>query len=281
VQRTGSVEVWREQNDPERAIVRDGIAEAAPDLLAFTGDLVFDGGSDAEWALLDGLLDPIRARGVPAITAFGNHEYWRGRAPAEANVFARFPIARRRHWYTVSFGPVRLVVVDSNERELRAEWDAQRAWYESTLDAADADRATRGVLVLMHHPPYTNSTVTSDEEHVQRTFVPAFAHARKTLAMLSGHVHSYERYARDGKTYVVSGGGGGPRAALLVGDARRHKDDLFAGPALREFHFTIYTPTDEGLDAVVRSVPKGGRALHTMDRFLLAWPAAASVTEAR
>ncbi|HEY8073186.1 MAG TPA: metallophosphoesterase [Labilithrix sp.] len=277
VQRTGSVEVWRESNDPERLVVRDGIAAAAPDLLAFTGDLVFDGGSDDEWAKLDALLDPIRARGIPAITAFGNHEYWRGRETAEANVFARFPIVAKRHWYTVAFGPLRLVVVDSNEKELRTEWDAQRAWYESTLEAADADASTRGVFVLMHHPPWTNSTVTGDEPIVQKTFVPAFMRAKKTLAMLCGHVHSYERYVKDGKVFVVSGGGGGPRAALLASDARRHPDDRFAGPALREFHFTLYTPTADGVDAEVRSVAKGGTSLHVMDRFTMPWP----VTESR
>src|SRR5205823_2075898 len=120
---------------------------------------------------------------------------------------------------------------------LRAEWSTQRTWYEETLRASDDDMATRGVFVLMHHPPYTNSTVTGDEVHVEDTFVPAFVRAKKTLAMLSGHVHSYERFVRDGKTFVVSGGGGGPRAALETGAARRHPDDQFDGPAVRDFHF--------------------------------------------
>jgi 3',5'-cyclic AMP phosphodiesterase CpdA len=276
VQRTSPLEAWREQNDPERAIVVAGIAETAPDLLAVTGDLVFDGGSDEEWSRLDALLGPIRARGVPAITAFGNHEYWRGRAAGEENVFARFPIVARRHFYTVAFGPLRLVVLDSNARELGADWDAQRAWYEATLAAADADATTRGVFVLMHHPPYTNSTVTGDEDQVQRAFVPAFLAAKKTLAMLCGHVHNYERFARGGKMFVVSGGGGGPRAKLATGEARRHPDDLVQGPPLRDFHFTIYTPNERGVDAEVRGVPKGGSALASIDRFALPWPSAES-----
>lgn len=276
LQRTSKLEMWREQNDAEREVVVAGIAAAAPDLLVVTGDLVFDGGSEAEWSRLDGLLGPLRA--TPAITAFGNHEYWQGRAAAEENVFARFPIVARRHWYALSFGPLRLVVLDSNERELGAtDWEAQLTWLDATLAASDADASTRGVLLVMHHPPYTNSTVTGDEENVQRAFVPPFLHAKKTLAMLCGHVHNYERYVREGKTFVVSGGGGGPRAALATGASRRHPDDLFDGPSLRDFHFTIYTPTEHGVEAEVRGVPKGGTALHVMDRFVLPW----SVTESR
>eukprot|EP01102_Stenamoeba_stenopodia_P008290 TRINITY_DN236_c0_g3_i1.p1 TRINITY_DN236_c0_g3~~TRINITY_DN236_c0_g3_i1.p1 ORF type:complete len:232 (-),score=72.79 TRINITY_DN236_c0_g3_i1:154-768(-) len=34
------------------------------------------------------------------------------------------------------------------------------------------------------------------------------------MIMISGHVHSYERFHKHGKWFVVSGGGGGPRAPL-------------------------------------------------------------------
>jgi hypothetical protein len=136
----------------------------------------------------------------------------------------------------------------------------------------DRDEDVRGVLVVMHHPAYTNSTVTSDEPHVQSTFVPAFLRARKTMAMLAGHVHSYERFERGGKVFVVSGGGGGPRAELATGDARRHTDDLFAGPALRDFNFTVYTLGDRGIDADVRGLAKGADVVRTIDRFAMRWP---------
>ena len=272
LQRTAPVlELWREQNDAEREVIVRGIADARPDLLAITGDCVFDGSSEEQWAAFDALTEPIRAAGVPAIAALGNHEYWLGRG-GEAHLFARFPHLRAEHWYAVAFGPLRLVVLDSNDGRLgEAAWAREALWYEAALTRYDADPAVRGVLVLLHHPPYTNSTVTSDEERVQRAFVPAFMRANKTLAMLSGHVHSYERFARGGKMFVVSGGGGGPRAKLLVGDARRHKDDLFEGPAVRDFHFTLYTVTDAGVSAEVRGVAKGGTTLRTMDAFALPW----------
>jgi 3',5'-cyclic AMP phosphodiesterase CpdA len=273
VQRTSKLELWREKNDAERVRILEAVADTRPDFVAFTGDLVFDGGSEEHWAEFDRLSGAIRARAVPVVTAFGNHEYWGGRASAERNLFARFPLLDRRHWVALQFGPVRLVVLDSNDTELtKAEWAEQRAWYADTLAQADASVETRGVVVLLHHPPFTNSTVTGDEAAVNDAFVPGFLAADKTLSMLSGHIHSYERFRRGSKVFVVSGGGGGPRAALATGTARRHPDDLFEGPAMRDFHFTVYSVGPHGLSAEVRGLAKGSRELYTMARFELAFP---------
>ncbi len=163
--------------------------------------------------------------------------------------------------------------LDSNRRFLSsALWEEQTNVYEEEIARADRETETRGTLVLLHHPPYTNSSVTSDELHVQRFFVPPFQRARKTLAMLSGHVHSYERYERGGKTFVVTGGGGGPRIRLETGARQRHRDDLFAGPELRFFHFLLAVLTPTGIELEMRGLRKGERHFETMDRFRLPWP---------
>ena len=273
LQRTAPLlELWREKNDEERARVVSAIAEELPDLLVITGDCVFDGASGAEWTAFDRLTAPLRATGVPAVSAFGNHEYWGGRDEADAHLFPRFPLDAGHHWLAIAFGPLRVVVLDSNVDGLGdADWSSQLAWYGAALRAFDADPGVRGVLVAFHHAPQSNSTVTGDDPRVQRDLVPPFARARKTLAMLNGHVHSYERFARDGKTYVVSGGGGGPRALLETGAARRHPDDLYDGPALRDFNFTTYTFTERGLSAVVRGLARGATTWTVIDGFDLAW----------
>ncbi len=271
LQRTSWLEFWRERNDAERAVLVGAIPASHPAFLAILGDLVFDGASPARWAELDALCAPIRDAGIPVFAALGNHEYWGGGSGQE-RFFARFPHQEQKHYHALAYGPLRLVFLDSNIDELpAATWEAQRAWYEATLAAYDADAEVRGVLVLLHHPPYTNSTVTSDEEHVQRVLVPPLLRARKTLGLVSGHVHSYERFEREGKMFLVSGGGGGPRARLAEGGARRHPDDLFQGPPLRSFHFTVFTVTAEGLAAEVMGLPKGGTIVAPMDRFTLRW----------
>jgi hypothetical protein len=272
LQRTSWLEFWRERNDRERALVVAAIAAERPGLLAIAGDCVFDGSSPSQWAAFDRLVAPWHAAGLAAIAALGNHEYWIGGRGLES-FFARFPLARGRHWYAVDYGPLRVVVLDSNIDELpRDGWDQQLHFYRDTLRAADGDAAVKGVLVLFHHPPFTNSTVTGDEGHVQRDLVPPFLAATKTVVLHNGHVHSYERFARGGKMLVVSGGGGGPRAGLDVGPGRRHDDDLYAGPALRDFNYVVYHVTSTGLVAETQGLPKGGDALVTIDRFELPWP---------
>ena len=140
------------------------------------------------------------------------------------------------------------------------------------LEQWDADDSIRGSLVVLHHPPFTNSRVTSDTLHVQRDFVPVFSRSVKTLAMISGHVHNYERYVRDGKCFLVAGGGGGPRAALWEGARRRHADELFAGGAVRAFHYLRFTPAKDALEVEVRGLEKDGTGFDTMEHFDLRWP---------
>jgi 3',5'-cyclic AMP phosphodiesterase CpdA len=277
LQRTSRAEVWRESNDRERERVLRAIAAEAPDFVALLGDLVFRGSSAAEWARFDALASPIRQARIPVLPVLGNHEYWVARGPALSNFFARFPHLEGRRWHAVTYGPLRILALDSNLRFLTpTTWEEQRLWFERQLSEADADGEIRGVLVLVHHPPYTNSTVTSDEVHVQRTFVPGFERSAKTLAMLSGHVHSYERFLRAGKAYVVTGGGGGPRVRLAAESRRRHSDDLFGGPSIRDFHYLVGTVTPAGLEIEMKGMPKGGEAFAALERFTLAWPGGGS-----
>lgn len=273
LQRTSLAEVWRESNDGEREGVIRSIAGEGPDFVALLGDLVFRGSSAAEWARFDALAAPLREARIPVVPILGNHEYWVARRPALANYFARFPGISNRHWHAARYGPLTVVALDSNVRFLPpAAWEEQQSWFAAELARADDDREVRGTLVLVHHPPYTNSTVTGDELHVQRAFVPAFASAKKTIAMLSGHVHSYERFARAGKNYIVAGGGGGPRVKLAQGDRRRHADDLFEGPSVRHFHYLLGTVTADGLSFGMKGMDKGGSSFEPLDAFHLPWP---------
>ena len=277
-QRTSRAEVWRESNREERAIILHAIAREEPELLLLLGDLVFCGSSAADWGEFDALAAPIREAGIPVLAVPGNHEYWISPRAGLRNFLSRFPLLEDRRWHARAWGPLKLLLLDSNRRFLSAaQWDEQSSTYAEEISRADRDPETRGTLVLLHHPPYTNSSVTSDELHVQRFFVPPFQAARKTLAMLSGHVHSYERYARGGKTFVVTGGGGGPRIRLETGARQRHRDDLFAGPEVRFFHYLMAALTPNGVEVEMRGLRKGEKRFETMDRFLLPWPRAAAV----
>ena len=276
LQRTSKFEVWRESNEEERAIILSAIAREAPELVLMLGDLVFCGSSPSDWKEFDSLAAPIRDAGIPVLAVPGNHEYWVSPRAGLRNFRARFPLLSQTRWLARSWGPLRLLLLDSNKRFLSAAlWAEQARWYAEEIASAEHDPEVRGTLVLVHHPPYTNSSVTSDELHVQEFFVPAFQAARKTLAMLSGHVHSYERYDRDGKTFLVTGGGGGPRIRLETGARQRHGDDLFSGPPVRFFHYLMAALTPTGIEVEMRGLQKGEKTFETMDRFVLRWPEAA------
>jgi hypothetical protein len=147
----------------------------------------------------------------------------------------------------------------------------QKRFYEDKLGDFDKGPAIRGVMVFLHHPPYTNSTRTGDDIWVQREFVPAFVRARKTLAMCAGHVHAYEHFVKNEKHFIVSGGGGGPRPRLAMGKDRRHPD-LFEGPEVRDLHFLRVGPAGEGLNVEAVGLAKGARDFYAMDHFALRWP---------
>jgi len=273
LQRTSRLELWRESNPRERALILRRIAEESPDFVAMLGDLVFRGSSPADWKEFDRLANPLTREGISVFPILGNHEYWVSPRLALANYFARFPRLEGRRWYAGSYGPLAILFLDSNRSRMAdAVWKAQIEWYVSALNAAEEDPSVQGILVLVHHPPYTNSTVTSDTIPVQRSIVPPFSAARKTMMMLSGHVHSYERFARAGKLFLVTGGGGGPRVRLSTGRRRRHADDLFEGPGIRHFHFLSVWLTEEGIAVSKQAVAKGAEVFEPLDSFLIRWP---------
>ncbi len=273
LQRTSAWELLREHNDPERARVVRYVAERKPALLVLLGDLVFDGRSQRHWEQFDTLTAPVRDAGIPVLPLVGNHDLgWWGES-AVANLEARFPLMEHTTSRWIRFGPLGVVTLNSNSKRLGPErWRKQAAWFSAVLSALDSDPRIKATLVFLHHPPYTNSSVTGDTPEVQRDLVPAFLSCRKTIAMIAGHVHSYEHFFRQDRHFIVAGGGGGPRAKLLEGTERRHTDDVFHGPALRPFHVLLLTPRDQGLEFEASGLEKGSETWRVLERSLWSWP---------
>jgi hypothetical protein len=248
--------------------VVSAIAAESPSLVVVLGDLVTAGASCRDWRAFDRLAAPLIALGVPVAPTIGNHDYAGPDLLALRNLGARFPGAVEHRWREERHGRLALVWLDSNRDDLGPDaWAGERTWFASTLAALDADPQVSGVLVFLHHPPFTNSTVTTDDAGAREAFVEPFLRARRTLAMFSGHAHAYEHFVERGKDFIVSGGGGGPRVRLLEGAARRHPD-LFAGPSPRPFHYVLATETGAGVSLRVRAVDVDGGA-RDLDRIEL------------
>jgi Icc-related predicted phosphoesterase len=271
VQPTSRVEFWRKSNARERVQLIQQITMEVPDFLAIVGDLVFCGSSAANWTAFDTLATPLYNARVPVFPLLGNHDYGIVRHAALRHFFTRFPHLERCHWFSRTYGPLGLIFLDSNARRLpMTQWRKQVRWYKQELQHFEQRPDIRGVLVLLHHPPYTNSTLVADDLAVQRAFVPPFMQARKTLAMISGHVHSYERFTRATKTFLVTGGGGA-RSKVYTDWRRRHLDDCFDGPPLRGFHFLLLTPLSTRLEIEMRGLRQHHGGFETLDYLAIPW----------
>ena len=86
----------------------------------------------------------------------------------------------------------------------------QQQWFQQQVSAAPADKA---LILAVHHPPYSLDTTHGGYPDIGIAIDRIIqATGRVPTAVLSGHVHSYQRFERDLGTkkvpYIIAGGGG-------------------------------------------------------------------------
>jgi 3',5'-cyclic AMP phosphodiesterase CpdA len=140
--------------------------------------------------------------------ALGNHE-------RNSKYFSEF-FSIGKPYYAFEWGLAHFSIINSDvanaaesTEERAAFWKEQREWLEQDLKASQkADFR----FVVMHHPPMT---VNSDKGgHVSKEapeLIPMFEQYKVT-AILAGHDHNYQRHAKNGIQYIITGGGGAPLA---------------------------------------------------------------------
>lgn len=262
--------IGREQNDSERELIISAAAEENADAVILLGDLVAIGALRSQWTAFDRLIHPLVAKKTPLYPVYGNHDYFFYISRARAFMNARFPHLKKTSRGRLHFGELAVVSVDSNRHILsQAQWDAQKAWLAKTLKELDEDSKTRGILLVLHHPPYSNSRRIRTSHPVRDDIVPLFLAAKKTLALISGHCHAYERFEIAGKSFIVSGGGGGPRAKILSPGNHRLPDLYSGGETLRPFHYLRMELLPTGPHFSVRGFQKGEANPREIDAFKL------------
>jgi len=267
--------IGRESNNAERRRLFDRLEALHPAFLVIAGDLTSYGSAEGHWRYFDGLTAGLRSLGVPVLPVFGNHDYFGNNTAAQRNFAARFTQVRTDHWYLRSYGALAMIFLDANRDALgKDRWTRQQLWYEQVLDSLETDPAVRGVLVFDHQPPWTNGTQTHDDRNVLDFFVPRFVLKHKTLALISGHTHSWEHFTMDTKHLLVSGGGGGPRVELKRPE--RHPDLAHCGPERcgperRPYHFLWITPGPRSVVVEVQGFDREETVFRTIDRVELMW----------
>ena len=237
-QKTSHWEFWRERNGRQRKLIIDEITRREPAFVVHLGDLTARGSSKKHWQEFDDHHKEFREKKIPYFPILGNYEFYGDDNRALENYFGRFPHLGQRRWYSFTWKNVGWVMVDSNFSALTREQSEQQSrWYLGELERFEMSAEIDFIIVCCHEPPFTNSTVVRPNKQTQTTFADPFLQFQKTQLFLSGHSHSYERFQKKGKFFIVSGGGGGPRHKVYADPRRQRVPDLFAGPELRFFHF--------------------------------------------
>ena len=270
-QRASRWEFWRERNDEERRLLLEEIVRRDPAFVLHLGDLTARGGSRREWQRFDALHEEFRAKGLPYFPILGNHEFHGGKAGALRSFFARFPHLRENRWYSFVWRNVGVVLLDSNFGKMSGTESADlTSWYPGELARFDRDPSIDFVIVCSHRPPYTRSHIVRPCARSRERFVEPFLRSKKTCFFFSGHAHAYERFQLDGKHFIVSGGGGGPRHRLRSRSGTERLERAMVGPSLTLLHACEIHHGAAGLE--FRVVKLEGRAFGEAD--LLAVPRA-------
>lgn len=229
---------WNEHNGWKTKTLFKEIAKREPNFIIHLGDLTKDGSCPKEWHEFDLDNKPVFEKKITYYPIFGNHEYWGSTSDLYENFYKRFSHLKGKKWYSFSYEQIGFILINSNFNILSDDENTeQKKWYLIQLEEMEKNDSIKKIIVAGHHPPFTNSTIVSPNADVLKYFANPFIRSEKGLFFFSGHCHSYERFERNGKIFIVSGGGGGPRQKLEIDKNKRVYNDLFDGKAIRFFHF--------------------------------------------
>jgi acid phosphatase type 7 len=252
-----------------RALV-DRIAGEKPAAVLIGGDLVYDGSDPSDYQTYKSETSAWSDEKIPVFPALGNHEF-KGCAqdPGHClenwwNAFGELPL-RPHRWYSVTIGSNLLALVLDSDAPLKSGSE-QRAWLEEQI--AGAGEQVKFILILLHYPPVRDPLFphARDEKEIARYLSRHARLLRPRVLVVGSHIHNYERYARDGVTYVVSGGGGAKPvpAPRMFGELSRLKTAV-------NFHYLRLTLSSDRLTATMvrfdAARPDGAAAWTEPDRF--------------
>ena len=224
-----------------RQLMVQKIAEEHPDAILMSGDIPYSGDVVNDYAVFKSETEIWRSEHLRVYPALGNHEFHGDPQQALEHWWGAFPELRDRRWYSVQLGKSIYVIALDSDASL-AKGSDQLNWLDSQLRHLPAK--TRFVVISMHHPPVADVQTRINVSHNPRPNEIVLRNSLEVLApnlkvkiiVCAGHIHNYERFARGGVTYIVSGGG----AASPV-QVERTSEDLYQGSEFPNYHFVEFT----------------------------------------
>ena len=246
------------------------IASEKPAAILIGGDLVYQGSDSGDYQTFQSETTAWSNEKIPVFPALGNHEFKGCAQDADDclenwwNAFADLSL-RGHRWYSVAVGANLLALVLDSDSALKPGSE-QRTWFEEQIAGADAQ--VKFILIVLHYPPVRDPLFprAREEQEVARYLSRHARSLRARVIVVGSHVHNYERYARDGVTYVVSGGGGAKPvpAPRMFGELSHLKTGV-------NFHYLRLTLSDDRLTGTMvrydAAKPDGAGAWTEPDRF--------------
>ena len=148
----------------------------------------------------------------------------------------------------------------------------QQQWFQNQVTDAPKDKA---LLVTVHHPPYSLDTTHGGYPDIEIALDRVIqATGRIPTAVLSGHVHSYQRYERTlgGKkvAYVIAGAGGYANTLKLLHkiETGRNGKPLSAGFQTTHPDLKLISHNDQE-PGFLRVTVNGNKQTLTIEYFLV------------
>jgi Calcineurin-like phosphoesterase len=168
---------------------------------------------------MDSYLQHCRDADIEVTALLGNHDVMSNAKKGEKVFQQRFPNHQRTGFVKI-IDSIAVVLLNSNFKKLSKEdITYQQSWLKSSLQKLDDDPAIQVIVVSCHHAPYSNSKIVGSSEEVQKYFVPLFLQSPKSKLFIAGHSHAFEYFKKEGKDYLVIGGGGGIHQPLKSSNA--------------------------------------------------------------
>jgi hypothetical protein len=216
------------------------IAEEHPDAILMSGDVPYSGDVVNDYAVYKSETEIWRDEHLHVYPALGNHEFHGDPQQALEHWWNAFPQMRDRRWYSVKLGKDIYTIALDSDTSL-AKGSNQLNWLNAQL--MNLPKTTRFVFISLHHPPVADFQTRINVSHnprpneiTLRDDLEALAPQVKAKIIVSaGHIHNYERFSRNGVTFLVSGGG----AASPV-QVERAPEDLYQDNEFPNYHFVEF-----------------------------------------
>jgi acid phosphatase type 7 len=229
------------------------IAEEHPQAVLLTGDTPYTGSSPADWQVFQDETRAWRDQHILQLPTTGNHEIKGDRTIGINNYLANFPSIGKHRYYSALLGSVEVISLDCTLSS--ASSSPQGRWFSAQLNQVPPQVE---FLFILYHMPWMADRQSQifvgipgpQALQLRNTLEGRLDHIHAKVVVFNGHIHNYERFARRGVAYVITGGGGAEPYPLLF----RGHADLYQDNGFPVYHYLTLDVNQHQLHAVMWKV---------------------------